>query len=196
MVVLDIDVPNWIKHTVVLRGEGFPDLRQASLERLIENEASRQPQSTLDSSHLQMKKKYNWSWCFRSYLTLGNWWGCLGAPETEPSVTNSALHICFCNLCPLLCRNQPSEIASASTLPKSLPSREQLLSLQKICSLPWLALEPECLPGERRRGTKQRIRKIFICLGFPLCRLNYEPHYFQARKLKCFLSINMSWVQC
>lgn len=43
-VVLDIEVPNWIKCTVVLRGKDFPDLGGTSLERLIENEASRRPQ--------------------------------------------------------------------------------------------------------------------------------------------------------
>lgn len=41
---------------------------------------------------------------------------------------------------------------------KYLPSKEQPLSLQKICSLPWLALLLEGL-------LRQRIMEIFSCLG-------------------------------
>lgn len=43
MVVLDIQVPNWIKSALVLEGKAPQDLGRARRKCLIEREASKQP---------------------------------------------------------------------------------------------------------------------------------------------------------
>lgn len=135
------------------------------------------------------------------HLTWGNWWGRVGTPEIDPSVTKSALHVCFhCNLCPFFCftiinsvRQADSfwdcirfSIASNPFLQKSGPIYADLLPslISSFTSVPHRAKE------ERNQA---KIMEIFSCSGFPLYRLNSEPHYLQARKLKSILSINMSW---
>ena len=136
------------------------------------------------------------------HLTWGNWWGHVGTPETDPSVTKSALHVCFhCNLCPFFCftiinsvRQTDSSwdcirfsIASNPFLQKSGPIYAEDL-------LPSLISSFTSVPhGAKDERNQAKIMEIFSCSGFPLNRLNSEPHYLQARKLKSILSINMSW---
>ena len=48
------------------------------------------------------------------------------------------------------------EIASDSALHQIPSFKRAVLSMQKICSLPWLALLLQCLTGQKMKGTKQR----------------------------------------
>lgn len=86
------------------------------------------------------------------YLTLGNRRRCVGTPDTDPSVANSALYACSSYLCPLLCLWLPklfgkliaSDTASDSTLHQTPPfksaapvfAEDLLLSL--ISSFTWV----------------------------------------------------------
>ena len=99
------------------------------------------------------------------HLTWANWWGRVGMPETEPSVTKSALHVCFhCNLCPFLCVIIINSVQQADSFwdcirfnNASNPFLQKSSLIYAEDLLPFLlALSLQCLTGQRRKGIKQR----------------------------------------
>lgn len=141
-------------------------------------------------------EKYNESWCFLSLLDFGWRMGLCGwvllsqirVWSTVPSMSTTVTFVlCFVLWLSIFVYQTDSLwFRQTGHCDKPLPSKEQPLSLQKICFLPWLTFLFKCLTG-------QRIMEIFSCAVWGcLCAgwTTHKLHYLHARKLEFILWIN------